>query len=170
MTNWRTEKAGDATGTLVITFIALSIDLVNLDKEGIAILMEGIKTGNISAATLARACGDTRQMAKAAQAFFEREAAEQIADMSVSEARYLLKTGEQVQKAAGGTIRLGKTEILKLLDNFADDIAAESLAAQIGKTKIMEAIESVLDKTTFEAVKDAIEGRAFEPAELEKLN
>ena len=34
----------------------------------------------------------------------------------------------------------------------------------------MEAIESVLDKTTFEAIKDAIEGRGLEPAELEKLN
>ena len=167
-------SAGEVTGTLVITLIALSIDLVNLDKEGVATLMEGIKTGNLSAATLARACGDTRQMAKAAQTFFEKEAAEQIADMSVSQARYLLKTGEQVQKAAGGTIRLGKTEILKLLDNFADDIAAdiaaETLAAQIGKTKIMEAIEAVLDKTTFEAIKDTIEGRGLEPAELEKLN
>ena len=101
MTNWRTEKAGETTGTLVITLIALSVDLASLDKEGIATLMKSIKTGNLSAATLARACGDTRQMAKAAQVFFEKEAAGQIADMSVSQARYLLKTGEQVQKAAG---------------------------------------------------------------------
>ena len=110
-------KKDDVIGTLVITLIALSADLVNLDKEGIATLMKSIKTGNLSAATLARACGDTRQMAKAAQTFFEKEAAEQIVDMSVSQARYLLKTGEQAYKAAGGTIRLGKTEILKLLDN-----------------------------------------------------